>query len=137
MCLTLRTHSAARSAEPFVWLARSRVVAGWSVDRAALRELTREAREVTPSERTRRLKDVFATDLRSAVETIRIPSLVVHGTADRLVTRKDARDLADRLPNSTYKEISGAGHMPYLSHPERFNALVGDFLEKTLESSEF
>ena len=137
LAFTKRLLTAAQKVAPMAAPVSARFVGGFGIDRSALRELTREAREVTIRERTRRLRDVFASDLRKDAESIHVPSIVIHGTADRLVTTRDARELADCLPDSTYREIEGAGHTPYLSHPLIFNQLLSEFLECRLgEASE-
>jgi pimeloyl-ACP methyl ester carboxylesterase len=108
----------------------ARVVGGRGIDASARLELTREAREVSVAERKRRLEAVFGANLLDDLQLLDVPTIVIHGTRDHLVTRRDARELANRLPRATYQEIRGAGHVPYLSHPDEFNAILGDFLER-------
>ncbi|MDX1583896.1 MAG: alpha/beta fold hydrolase [Thermoanaerobaculia bacterium] len=106
----------------------ARFVGGLRLDRDAARELARQSSEVDPAERGRRLEEVFETDFRAVLPTIDLPSLVIHGSRDRLVSKRDALELAALLPRSDYREIVEAGHMPYVSHPRQFNALLEEFL---------
>ena len=49
--------------------------------------------------------------------------------ARREPAREIARLLTKTLPRATSVEVSGAGHMAPLTHPERVNALIERFLE--------
>ena len=114
----------------FVAPLSARFVAGSSLDRPAASELAREAAETTAAERRRRLEEVFETDLRGMLPSIDLPSIVIQGTRDGLVSKRDALELAALLPHSEYVEIEGAGHVPYLSHPETFNPMLERFLDR-------
>jgi pimeloyl-ACP methyl ester carboxylesterase len=63
------------------------------------------------------------------VERIQAPALVVHGDEDLIVPVANGRMLASRLPNARYVELPGVGHNLQLEAPERFNALVLEFLD--------
>src|SRR5438034_6288013 len=63
------------------------------------------------------------------VERIGAPALVVHGDEDLIVPVENGRMLASRLPNARYAELPGVGHNLQLEVPERFNALVLEFLD--------
>lgn len=118
------------------WLAKavaplsSRIVGGLRLDADAAEELAREAAEMSAKERRRRLEEVFESDLRGLLPTIDLPSLVIHGERDRLVSKRDSLELAALLPRSDYRQISDAAHVPYVSHPDEFNLLIDEFLEK-------
>lgn len=45
------------------------------------------------------------------------PTLVIHGTEDRLVRLESAKHLAQDLPNGRFLELFGVGHFPMLEHP--------------------
>lgn len=64
------------------------------------------------------------------VERIQAPALVVHGDVDRVVPIANGLALAERLPRAELVVFPGAGHLPPLEEPERFNAVVGEFLER-------
>src|SRR4051812_37715919 len=59
---------------------------------------------------------------------INVPTLVVHGTADRLVQPANATLLADAIPNSRLEWLDGAGHVFWTDQPERTVEIVNDFL---------
>ena len=59
---------------------------------------------------------------------IRCPTLVLHGTEDRLVPVANARLLADRIPNAELVLLEGAGHLYHSEQPERADRAVLGFL---------
>ncbi len=68
---------------------------------------------------------------RSAMASIDVPVLLVHGDRDRLVPVQAARDVAARHPAWRYLEWSGVGHVPQLQEPDRLAAAVLDWLAQT------
>ena len=56
------------------------------------------------------------------------PTLVVQGTADRVVDPGNAGVLADLLPNARVELFDGAGHLLYWEQPRRFARMVAGFL---------
>lgn len=67
------------------------------------------------------------TDLRPALPAITQPTLVLHGERDTLAPLAAAEYTAAHLPHVSLKVIDGAGHAPFLSHPEQFLAAVKGF----------
>jgi pimeloyl-ACP methyl ester carboxylesterase len=65
----------------------------------------------------------------SAFAALDVPVLFLTGAESPLSSREIARLLATTLPQVTSIEVSGAGHMAPLTHPERVNALIERFLE--------
>ncbi|ANE43589.1 alpha/beta fold hydrolase [Deinococcus puniceus] len=57
-------------------------------------------------------------------------TLVIWGARDALVPARLGRALAAAVPGARYEEIAGAGHVVMVDAPERFNALVLDFLRQ-------
>jgi 3-oxoadipate enol-lactonase len=60
--------------------------------------------------------------------TIRAPALVLHGTADRVVDPRNARLLADRLPDAQLVLLPGLGHLFFWEAPVQFVAAVTRFI---------
>jgi malonyl-CoA O-methyltransferase len=69
-----------------------------------------------------------AADLRDALASIAVPSLVIAGEHDRITPVAAGRELASRLPSARFVEVPKAGHAPFLSHPETVRREVEDFL---------
>ncbi|WP_199434806.1 alpha/beta fold hydrolase [Qaidamihabitans albus] len=66
--------------------------------------------------------------LRRWLHVVDVPTLVVVGDRDRMVTPEHSRTLAGLLPRADYVEIPGAGHYPYLETPEAFVSAVAPFV---------
>jgi 3-oxoadipate enol-lactonase len=56
------------------------------------------------------------------------PTLIVQGTADRVVDPGNADVLAHLFPNARMELLDGAGHLPYWEQPRRFARIVAGFL---------
>jgi pimeloyl-ACP methyl ester carboxylesterase len=54
------------------------------------------------------------------VSKVRAPTLIVHGSLDRLIPVAAARELARRRPDWTLEVLEGVGHVPMMETPERF-----------------
>ncbi len=55
------------------------------------------------------------------------PTLIVHGSKDRLVPVKYAVEASKKMPNARLESIEGAGHWPMRERPEDFNKIVETF----------
>ena len=67
----------------------------------------------------------------SAVETcarIRCPTLVIHGSDDRIRPADHGAELA-RLTGGTFVSFEGAGHLPHARYPVKVNLLIREFVE--------
>ena|GEM_PF-1986621 len=54
---------------------------------------------------------------RAWARSIETPTLVVHGTADIMVSARSGSRLAQALPNATWLALHNVGHFPMLEHP--------------------
>ncbi len=48
---------------------------------------------------------------------VAVPTLVIHGTADRIVPVENGRVLAEVIPETRYREFPSAGHVIHLERP--------------------
>lgn len=69
-------------------------------------------------------------DLRGRLGEVAQPTLLIQGERDTLFTLPAAEATAARLPNGRVAPIAGAGHAPFLSHPDAFIAAVEAFLDE-------
>ncbi|HEX8434539.1 alpha/beta hydrolase [Archangium sp.] len=60
---------------------------------------------------------------------IRVPTLLVQGSEDRLVPVANSRELARVRPDWTYVEYAGVGHTPMMEIPDEFVATVERWLD--------
>jgi 3-oxoadipate enol-lactonase len=67
-------------------------------------------------------------DMRGACARIKAPTLVIVGRLDTLTPPGCSEDLARMIPGACLEVIQGSGHVPHVEVPERFLAVVGDFL---------
>lgn len=61
---------------------------------------------------------------------IRVPTLVLHGTEDRLVAPGNAEILASRIPGAELLWLAGAGHVYHSERPEAADEAVLAFLRR-------
>jgi pimeloyl-ACP methyl ester carboxylesterase len=66
--------------------------------------------------------------LRARLRRIDVPTLVVWGASDRLVTPEYGRAYANAIPNARFQLIDQAGHYPYLEKPSEFLKRLEAFL---------
>jgi 3-oxoadipate enol-lactonase len=69
-----------------------------------------------------------AHDALDRVASIAAPTLIVHSTEDAVVDPRNAELLADRIPDARVRLLPGCGHLPFWEQPERFAALIREFL---------
>ena len=69
-------------------------------------------------------------DSRETLSQIRKPTLIIGGTEDLLTPRWFQRYLHQKIANSKLRTIDGVGHFPMIEKPEKFNAILFEFLEK-------
>jgi pimeloyl-ACP methyl ester carboxylesterase len=99
--------------ERFLWTWR--VLRGSAFPEDEARERARAerifARGINPPGVARQLAAIFASGDRSAaLPKVRVPMLVIHGTADPLVPVEGGRAIAAGVPGARLVEIEGMGH---------------------------
>jgi 3-oxoadipate enol-lactonase len=74
------------------------------------------------------MMSMLGFDLRKSLEQIRIPTLVIAGSKDKNAPAPMVKKMASFIPNATYVELEGVGHLVALEQPHEFNAVLDDFL---------
>ncbi len=74
------------------------------------------------------LEILRSADLRPLLTDIQQHTLVLHGERDTLTPLAAAEYTAAQLPHSKLHVIEGAGHAPFISHPELFTHAIVEFL---------
>jgi len=96
-------------------------------DKAAA-ALTTIMSEIRPAA-TRSMAHALAeADLRAALPSIRMPTLLIYGDADERSSPSVAQDLHRRIPKSRLVVLPELGHECALEDPDRFNLEVRTFL---------
>jgi 3-oxoadipate enol-lactonase len=67
-------------------------------------------------------------DAMARLGEIRVPTLVLHGTADNVVDAGNAPLLAEAIPGARLELLEGVGHLLPWERPQEFTALVEGFL---------
>lgn len=97
---------------------------------AALDELRDSFARVRKDSYEKTLEASQAQDHGAPIENIRTPTLVIAGDEDQMYPPDTAREMARRIPGAELVMIEGAGHLPNLEQPERFNQILADFLKR-------
>ncbi len=79
---------------------------------------------VAPVVMGRQLQAVLAFDAAARLSEIKAPTLVLHGTEDRVVPPANGELLARGIAGARLERLDGAGHMFWWEQPERSAALV-------------
>lgn len=62
------------------------------------------------------------------LDGIRVPTLVIVGSEDRIAPPETARTMAAAIPDARFAVIEGAGHISNLEAPDEFNRILAAFL---------
>ena len=63
--------------------------------------------------------------------TATMPSLIVWGGRDRIIPAAHGREAHEEMPGSRLEIFESAGHFPHVSEPDRFAALLAEFIAET------
>ena len=67
-------------------------------------------------------------DVRDVLPAIRVPTLVLHRRRDRVVNWRAGKELASRIPNARYVELSGIDHLPWAGDSDAVLGEIEEFL---------
>jgi class 3 adenylate cyclase len=67
-------------------------------------------------------------DVRPVLPSVRVPTLVLHRTGDRLVSVEQARYLARTIPDARLLELPGGDHLPFIGDQDRLLDEAEEFL---------
>jgi 3-oxoadipate enol-lactonase len=68
-------------------------------------------------------------DYRALLPSIRVPVLVTRGERDGIAPQPLSDEIADGIPYARRDVVADAGHVANADNPERFNALLREFIE--------
>ncbi len=69
-------------------------------------------------------------DRRAQLPAIRVPTLLVAGSDDRVAPAAVMERMAQKIPGAEYVLLEGCGHLGPMDQPEPFNQALADFLER-------
>jgi pimeloyl-ACP methyl ester carboxylesterase len=74
-------------------------------------------------------------DVRPVLESVRVPTLVLHRTGDRAVPVESGRYVAENIPGATLVEMPGEDHLPWIGDPDRVIGEIEEFVTGTRRHS--
>lgn len=74
------------------------------------------------------LTAIIEYDARDRLEDIQIPTMIVWGFEDWVISAAAALSYHRRIPQSRLEIFEHTGHVPQMERPARFNAVVDDFI---------
>jgi 2-hydroxy-6-oxonona-2,4-dienedioate hydrolase len=80
-------------------------------------------------------KSAIRHNMAKEIPRMTMPVLLVWGRQDTITPPHVAEEFHSLFPNSELHWIEECGHAPMMEHPTLFNAIVGEWLEKTLGRS--
>jgi pimeloyl-ACP methyl ester carboxylesterase len=84
-----------------------------------------------PPETYRKAVRLLTTfDQRERLAGIRVPTLVLAGSDDRVAPAAVMERMAQKIPGAEYVLLEGCGHLGPMDQPDRFNAVLAGFLER-------
>ncbi len=83
-----------------------------------------------------RLEAVLEWDVSWAARGVNVPTLLIHGKDDPLVSPEVTKDLKEMIPEAESHLISG-DHQAQITNPEETNRLIDDFLERSVYPGAF
>jgi non-heme chloroperoxidase len=98
-----------------------------SADEHAL--LLEETQRIGANAGTCILLDQSLQDYRELVTTVQVPTLLVWGADEKVVSAANGPWLAAAQPVAELVVFEQSGHCPMWEEPERFNRVVGDWIE--------
>lgn len=103
---------------------------GWVQDHpVAFEEIVklRLPHQQSDEQRKRQFEAALTHDTAERVELIRAPTLVLQGTADRVVPLEMASLIAEAIPGARTQMLEGAGHLFFIEEPERTAQIIEEF----------
>jgi class 3 adenylate cyclase len=75
-------------------------------------------------------------DVRGVLPAIRVPTLILHRTEDRVVDVRNSRYMAERIPRAHSVELPGVDHFAWIGDTERVLVEIKTFLAEVREGVE-
>jgi pimeloyl-ACP methyl ester carboxylesterase len=70
-------------------------------------------------------------DVSGRLASLSVPTLVVAGADDAIVSSTEMEGFARAIPNEEFVRIEQAGHMTPMENPKAFNEALTKFLRRT------
>lgn len=90
--------------------------------------ITRDISQATLESFFSSIRSLHKTDLRSVLPVITRPIMGIYGVGDNVVSPSQANLIAECVPISRVKMMTGSKHFPMLDEPTAFNDNLAEFL---------
>ena len=90
----------------------------------------RLAGDATPAGREAQAAAVAAFDATDQLDEIDVPTLILHGTDDRVLPVGNTDLLADYLPHATVERVDGGPHLFFIERRDAVNPRIRSFLDE-------
>ncbi len=67
-------------------------------------------------------------NMRENWKKFSMPTLVIHGTKDRVLPLEAGKELAANIPGAKFVEVPNSGHAVFFTHAEEVNAAIAEFV---------
>ncbi|HBA26285.1 MAG TPA: hypothetical protein DCY98_02640 [Nitrospinae bacterium] len=74
------------------------------------------------------LNSLLKNDIRDNLNDIKVPTLIIHGSIDKICPLGAGKYMAKEIPDSKLIILEGVGHAPFLTQPERVNKEIKEFI---------
>ena len=100
-----------------------------NLDRPALtEELKARFCAVDPNIAKQFARATFLSDHRDDLPKLRIPALVLQCSEDAIAPVEVGKYVAERIPESTFRQLAAKGHCPHMSEPFETTEAIKEFL---------
>ena len=123
----MRVRAAADPTAYEEWLAFNRH-AMFLVEPGLRERLLERHRQIGPLSQLEDLKTIDAFDVRDRIATLKPKLLLLRGLKDPGKPPEYEKEIHEAVPGSKYLKLDDAGHFPPTEVPDKFNALVADFV---------
>lgn len=85
---------------------------------------------VPPETYRKAVKLLTTFDRRAQLADVRVPTLILAGSDDRVAPASVMERMAQKIPGAEYVLLEGCGHLGPMDQPDRFNEALAGFLER-------
>jgi 3-oxoadipate enol-lactonase len=103
---------------------------GTRSDDAGLARAERIMAGIPPETYRKAVRLLTTFDCRAQLPSIRVPTLLVAGSDDRVAPAEIMERMAQKIPGAEYVRLEGCGHLGPMDQPDAFNETLAGFLER-------
>lgn len=113
------------------------VLAGPEATKQHKQQLYESLLALRPSSYEQALRAIVTTNFRDGLSKIRVPTLVINGSADQVTPLSESETLRTHISDVETRIIKGAGHLINIEKPEIFNSILSDFITRHKNKATF